>query len=238
MPVHNTPEEKADILDKLGIEVMPGLQRMTTQQRMEYSKETYGIEFLLDSMSYSTPLGPVERFAHKTHDYQCGHCNRKIAGIIVALNLNTHTLWLGCPSCKKGSVQDDKLVPPSLFGDEIKGLPAEVKSAYLEARTSFSYGCYTACELMCRKILMNVAVDKDADKNLKFAQYVDYLNSKRYTPVTMETAIEKIKDNGNEATHEIKVPEKERAKNTLDFTMLLLKNVYEIPELLKQPDSP
>ena len=214
---------------------------------MEYAKKIYGIEFLPEPMTLYTPLGDIEVLRSGTETYQCGHCGMYVAGIVVAYNTDMNTLWLGCPNCKKGSVRDDpvpdgsmwdgRLMPPPPLGDTVNGLPPEVESAYLEARMSFSYGCYTACELMCRKILMNVAVQKGANKNKKFAEYVEYLKDQRHVSVEMDMAIEKIRYNGNEAAHEIKSPGKERAKYTLRFTMLLLKNVYETPELLNQTEN-
>ena len=237
MAIHNTPEEKAEILDKLGFTIRPHLKGMMTAQRIRYAKEIYGMEFLLNSVKYPEPIEDLKEYTGQTRNHTCGHCNREVAGIIVSEISRTE--WIACPGCRRGSVRNgNEVIPSPLLGDEVKGLPKLVEDAYSEARMSLSCECYTACELMCRKILMNVAVHKGAPANRQFKEYVDYLKDNRYIPITMEPAIKQVKDNGNESTHEIKAPDKERAKNTLDFTMLLLKNVYEIPERLKQPTLP
>lgn len=43
-----------------------------------------------------------------------------------------------------------------------------------------SVSAYTAVSLLCRKLLMHVAVDKGAEENLQFVKYVDYLQEKNW----------------------------------------------------------
>ena len=206
---------------------MPGLQGMTTQQRMEYAKEIYGIEFLPDPVSKPRVLRNLEGHKGDMINYTCGHCGKEVSGFVIAKNLRTE--WLGCPSCSKGSVRRDRhVIPEPLLGESIEGLPPEVKTAYLEARTSFSHKCYTACELMCRKLLMNVAVHQGDGKDKRFADYVDYLTYNGYVVTTRKNIAKQIKDNGNKATHEINPSNYNRAKATLQFTAYILKGVYEI----------
>ena len=52
-------------------------------------------------------------------------------------------------------------------------------------------------------------------------------SSAGYITVTMKPWVDKIKENGNDAAHEIRTPNLNRTKSTLKFTMFLLKNVYE-----------
>ena len=74
---------------------------------------------------------------------------------------------------------------------------------------------------------MNVAVDKGAPEGKTFAGYIDYMVGAGYITVTMKPWVDKIKENGNDAAHEILTPNPNRTKSTLKFTMFLLKNVYE-----------
>ena len=231
-------KDKADLLDKMGFEILPGLKDMTTEERIEYAEEFLGIDFLPEHMPHEhiqirrTTKGLQE----DTIDHKCGHCGREVAGIVVAKNIAMSAQWLACPSCKCGSVlNNSRVVPAPLLGDDIEGLPDTIKNAYLEARKSISSESYTACELMCRKILMHIAVEKKASEGETFAQYIDYMSKEGYVTVTMKPWVKQIKDNGNEATHTINAPDYERAKTTLEFTILLLKNVYETEYRMK-PD--
>ncbi len=104
-----------------------------------------------------------------TTEYECNYCENKVAGVIVATynpnpavgNEFPITEFLICPCCGVGSVMlDDFIYPPRLEGDGLRGLDEKVGSAYREARICFSHEAYTASVMMCRKILMHVAVNK------------------------------------------------------------------------------
>lgn len=165
--------------------------------------------------------------------HKCGHCGSKVAGVVVAKHEEMAVQWLACPGCYCGSVANDgDISPEPLLGEEVRGLKEPIKGAYEEARKSFSSASYTACELVCRKILMNVAVDKKAKEGEGFKEYVEYLTRHGHITVPMSSWAEKIKDHGNEATHKINPPDPKRAERTLQFTALLLRNVYETDELM------
>ena len=171
----------------------------------------------------------------ETVDHKCGACGRAVSLIVVAQHVKLKIRWFACPSCKQGSVSiDGKIYPRRLLGDDVKGLPETIQPAYLEARRSISTECYTACEMVCRKILMNVAVDKGAPEGKSFAGYIDYMVEAGYITITMKPWVDKIKENGNDAAHEIRTPNLNRTKSTLKFTMFLLKNVYETEHDLRE----
>lgn len=66
-----------------------------------------------------------------------------------------------CTACERGTVIKDAVASAGVaFGHEIDGLPADVAEAYSEARRCMSVGALTGAELICRKILMHVAVDR------------------------------------------------------------------------------
>src|SRR5689334_9357790 len=99
--------------------------------------------------------------------YSCGHCGAKGPGAVVAAygaKTESNVRWIMCVNCLDGSVMSrDKTVYPSTpFGPKIEELPSEVEKAYLEARSCLSVNAATACELICRKILMHIAVEKGA----------------------------------------------------------------------------
>jgi hypothetical protein len=86
--------------------------------------------------------------------------------------------WLQCTNCGHGSIVfGTEVIPGALFGPKIEVLPNDVADAYLEARRCMSVVAYTSAELICRKVLMQVAVEKGAREGDSFANYLSYLES-------------------------------------------------------------
>lgn len=179
----------------------------------------------------------------------CGHCGTNVAAAVLARVRETlfpAVKWIRCPACHKGSVVvDDRQYPSPLPGEDLEGLPADVAPAYAEAREAMGAGAFTAGELMCRKLLMHVAVDKKAKENLTFAAYVDYLESKGYITEPMKPWAAVIRLHGNIATHEIPATDGKRGLGTLAFTTQLLRTIYEMEYKVAQylppqpsPDAP
>ncbi len=170
------------------------------------------------------------------HSYFCGHCGRDVSGLVPAYVSHPDgrsTRWLLCSSCGEGSVRtaDGTVYPGVPFGPNIEGLPDDVLGAYQEARRCMMVSAYTACELICRKILMHVAVDKRAKEGESFAKYLAHLESEGYITPPMKQWTKLIKDHGNESTHELASPDETRAQSTLMFTAELLRLVYEMEYL-------
>lgn len=172
--------------------------------------------------------------------FTCGHCGHLVTGIRVSYYATDDrawprprykfTEWVICPECLSGSVfNENKLDPPQSYGPEIEGLPETVRAAYAEVRSCMRVGALTAAELVCRKIMMNAAVDKGAKQGQAFTDYVAFLESEGFTTRAMKNWVDLIRTHGNGATHEIPVPSKERAESTVQFTIQLLMNVYELP---------
>lgn len=171
----------------------------------------------------------VSGFDYKMLEYTCGYCHKPTSGFIVTRHIRMEIQWLICLNCLHGSVRDEwGIYPQPLLGDDVIGLPELISGAYDEARKSLSSQSYTACELMCRKILMNISVDKGASAGQGFTSYIDYIQQQGYTTPPMSGWVDIIRRNGNESNHEIKAPDKKRAEGTLSFTTQLLKLVYEM----------
>ena len=198
-------------------------------ERVSYAEELLDIELLsFDPITRDGDPKHVHDFNYETHEFVCGHCSKPTSGFVIAKHMTFPIKWLICLNCKKGSVFDEDAIHPyPLLGEPVEGLPDIIKTVYDEARKSFSSNSYTACDLVCRKILMNIAVHKGADEGLKFEQYIDCLEESGYITPNMKQWVDIIRQNGNQATHEIKTPKKKRAENTLAFTTQLLKLVYE-----------
>ncbi len=169
-------------------------------------------------------------------DYKCGHCDRYVSGRVVNIYSRAQNKlddpiikFMICPSCIKGSIWfEGKIIPGTKPGEKLEGLPEEIEAAYQEARCCFSINAFTACELVCRKILMHVGVDKGAEEGQSFISYLDYLEEQGYiTPIIKEWA-DLIREIGNQSTHELIPPDENRTKATLMFTMELLRIIYEM----------
>jgi len=182
----------------------------------------------------------------------CGHCGRATAAAVIGYTEDENVHWLRCTGCGMGLVSNyaevpfaqadagavHVLSPSALVGEPVEGLPPEARAAYREARASASAGAYTATELVCRKLLMHVAVDKGAKGNLRFVEYLDYLKSEGYVTRPMAPWVTRIKDHGNEATHELPSTDEARALDTLSFTTQLLRSIYEMEFKMRQPEAP
>ena len=198
----------------------------------------------------TTPYSPVSggRLIESVHipdigriiqDYTCGHCERSVGGLVIAGIGERQILWLLCPSCGRGSVQhNNTILPPLLSVPQVGGLPSGICQVYDEARKSFAVEAYTGCELLCRKILMSVAVDRGDADGKSFEHYVDYLKDNGHITASLKDMADIIRRNGNQSTHKIGQPDPERAEHTLKFTAQVLRSIYEIEsQFSKYQDS-
>jgi Domain of unknown function (DUF4145) len=169
--------------------------------------------------------------ANATRTMICPHCGNSVMAAVIA---QTHAeapavAWLRCASCNSGAVDNNgRLWPSPMVGEAVDGLPAEVAAAYEEARKTAGVGAYTSCELMCRKILMHIAVDKGASEGENFITYLDFLKTSGYITPPMVPWVDLIRTHGNASTHRLQAASEERAMNTLSFTSQLLRLVYEM----------
>lgn len=183
--------------------------------------------------SVSKPDGST---ADAWFSYTCGHCGDKVSGAVVARVSKTqggYIRWLQCSNCHDGSVNTDSgtIHPGAAFGPSVLGLPKDVASAYQEVRHCMSVNALTAAESLCRKILMHVAVDKGAKEGDTFASYIDFLLNAGYVTPPMKDWVDLIKKHGNEASHRLEAPNRERAEGSVYFTAQLLRTVYEMAHL-------
>jgi len=177
------------------------------------------------------------------HPFNCGHCGAYNAGPVVAKvtsgmpNVLHRPVWVRCSGCGEPSAIDTTGVihPGNALGVTVEGLPPDVASTYNEARRSLSAGAPTGCELVCRKLLMHVAVDKcNAKAGGSFESYVAALEKSEYITAPMRKWVDLIRQHANEATHQLPTPTTERAEGTLMFTAELLRIVYEMDHLAER----
>jgi hypothetical protein len=125
--------------------------------------------------------------------------------------------------------------PSPALGNAVQHVPDALDRLYEEARRCTSQSCYTAAVLLCRKILMNIAVEQGGEEGLTFMGYVNYLSDKGYVPPNGKHWVDHIRKKGNEATHEISLMTADDARELLTFVEMLLRFIYEFPKMVPAP---
>ena len=166
-----------------------------------------------------------------SEEFICGWCGNKVATPIGFRSQgNPNERILICPHCKMPTTFSySKQVPGVPYGNSVAHLPSDVSSLYDEARNCTAASCYTAAVLICRKLLMNIAVAQGAKPGQSFISYVDYLASNGYVPPNGKGWVDHIRRKGNEATHEIVLMTQDDAHDLISFAEMLLKFIYEFP---------
>lgn len=139
-----------------------------------------------------------------------------------------------CPVCGRPIFKEfDMFTPGAIYGNEISGLPSNIESLYNEARNSYQVNAYTGVVLLCRKVLANVAVHYGAKDGESFTKYVDFLVNNGYVPANSRQWVDKIRKEGNHATHNQKAETQENAKIILDFVQMLLMINFQFNDVYK-----
>lgn len=182
----------------------------------------------------------------KQNDYTCGYCNRHTSsdkGLILLEQQGSHTqvhnygVYI-CTFCKMPSfLWNDVQIPGNVFGNPVTGVSDTVSQLYDEARNSFSVNSYTAVLLVCRKLLMHIAVELDAETNQNFLYYVNYLREKNFITAKSDKWVDAIRKYGNQATHEVNIASKEEAERIIKFTEMILKTNFEYPAMMEDPEQ-
>lgn len=179
--------------------------------------------------------------------YTCGHisCGREVASNIGWSYSNrsrgVKEGWVYiCPMCHRPTFFDDTehalQIPGVSFGNNIEHLPEDVGDLYEEIRNATGSAAFTASVLACRKILMHIAVEKGAPEGKNFITYVEYLVDNHYAPPGSKPWVDKIRESGNEANHEIKIMTGDESKELVNFVEMLLKFIYEFPAKIGAPE--
>ncbi len=163
---------------------------------------------------------------------RCGHCGIRTTAAVLARDRGSPpTEWVRCIRCGRGAVIDGPTgaqSPAPLPGEGVQGLPAEVEAAYAEARRCLGAGAHNAAEMMSRRILIHVAMDKGAEGVEGFDAYVDYLEDAGYVTTTMRHWVDRIRQHANAASQALPEQSPARAADTVAFTTQLLRLVYEV----------
>lgn len=137
---------------------------------------------------------------------------------------------LYCGVCTEPTYFDlaGKQIPATRFGASLKSLPDDMRLLYDEARDCSGVGAYTACVMVSRKILMNLAVREGAKEGLGFVEYVDYLESNGHTPKKGKEWVDRIRKMGNEANHAIAAKTQNDAESIVHLVEMLLRFNFDL----------
>jgi hypothetical protein len=173
--------------------------------------------------------------------FTCGYCGAYVGSHTGFFGTRPqsvyHDLIYICPACTGPNFFDafSGQLPAVRLGREIKNISdAKIAALYNEARDVTSVGAFTATVMICRKLLMNIAVQKGAEPGLRFVQYVDYLVQKGYVPPNGKSWVDQIRDKGNDANHEIDLMTTSEAQTIIHFIEMLLIFIYELPGMQKE----
>lgn len=149
--------------------------------------------------------------------------------------------WLRCVSCYRGHVDNEGTVSPGVRPlDTPSVLSGADLAAWNEALGCLSVGANTAAVMMCRKLLFHVAVqhglpEKDSSGRApNFAKALKHLEDEGVITKLMRPWVDKIKDVGNEANHEIPSTSQEQAMDVAMFTRQLIRLAYELPAMVAE----
>ena len=178
------------------------------------------------------------RVGVQPRSFTCGHCGNLVGSNTgYAATRDGNAFIYLCPYCDQPTYfSGDHQVPGAIFGNAVEHLPVDVHNLYEEPRNAVAASAFTGAVLLCRKILMNVAVSQGAPESRPFIEYVEYLADNGYVPPQGKGWVDHIRKRGNEANHEIVVMGRAEAEELISFVEMLVKFVYEFPS--KVPPTP
>lgn len=168
--------------------------------------------------------------------WKCGYCNREVGsstGYCVQMPNGPSFYIRICGNCNGPTffAADGDYSPGALPGNPIEHVPAELAPLFQEARASAAAGAHTSAVLTCRKMLMHIAVLQGAKAGQSFFEYITYLAKEGYVPPNGTVWVDYIRRRSNEANHEIVLMTKEDAIALIAFVEMLLRFIYELPNL-------
>jgi hypothetical protein len=136
-----------------------------------------------------------------------------------------------CTNCGYPSFIDGEgeVTPAVPYGEGVANAPEQLSVLYQEARDCISVGANHAAVMVCRKLLMHVAVERGAKENESYRVYVDYLVEQHLVPPETDAWVDEIRQIGNDANHEIFEIDAGQARSAVDFAAMLLKLLYDFP---------
>lgn len=195
--------------------------------------------------------------------FNCPHCKATKATFVTHVSkLKNHlngSMYATCQLCKSGVVLDvsaknDGFRKPESFNDdqfwdlytthkvwpekheisEIKNLPPNVKSAFIEAEKAFDVGLNSAAAGMYRKTIERTLKEQRPDDKGMLNARIRKIEKDNSIPKHLVDLLDTIKFLGNEAMHEAEYdPTAGEVEAGREFTKLFLTYTYELPMKLE-----
>jgi len=182
---------------------------------------------------YYSTYGPVDDLA-----FQVGSCP-SCGGtqmVVVGFTHTKTTKWLRCANCGFGLVKNGPTTWPATAPLRTPdGLPVLERDAWTEVRNTLGVGAHTAAVMLCRKMVLHVAIAAGLDpvgsngQGPSFGRSVGFLQEQGYITPPLKLWVDRIRDVGNEANHELPAIEASVALDVAEFTLQLLVLMYELP---------
>lgn len=188
-------------------------------------------------------MGWVHSGRYGSVSYVCGYCGSDITSEMgyyddsSSNSSNTGKRCIRiCHKCGNPSYIDwnGNVTPGAIYGRKINHLPKDIEGVYDEARRCFSISAYNSVIMCCRKLLMHVACENGAGKDLAFGKYVQYLKDNGYVARPTFKLADAILTYGNIANHQLETYGQSDAVNIMLFTEAILKNIYELPNVYEE----
>ena len=97
-----------------------------------------------------------------TIDYECAFCGNQVGtNLGYKTDGNQPSLIALCPRCQHPTFFTERnggRIPGPTPGEPVMNYPQDLSALYSEARVAAGAGAYTAAVMVCRKMLMNIAV--------------------------------------------------------------------------------
>jgi len=125
-----------------------------------------------------------------------------------------------------------------------EGLAPTELAVWSEIRACLGIGAYTSAVMMCRKMLFHLAVSnglhpKDGSGRApNFTQATKHLEAEGIITTRMRPWVDRIKDIGNEANHELEAINEKDALDVARFTEQLLRLSFEMDALVAAATAP
>jgi len=161
--------------------------------------------------------------------YQCGFCYSKTVSERGYSNAMGHATIMICACGWPTLFAEEKQVPGALPGRDVEHLPDSVRALFQEGRLAFSVGAFTAMTLALRTLISHVAEEKGGKPKQPFNAALDHLVEKGFLTPELKGWVDKIREKGNAATHDLEIVTQADAKRLLNFAEVLLQLVYEFP---------
>jgi len=201
----------------------------------------------------------TDKKTEETIVVSCDRCDARVAGAVEGSyekyvdepGFAVRLLLLRCPECASPILvsQDDEDArfhhdddgerwgrPTRMYPESEKrqlgvSVPAQIRKAFAEARSCLDYGkAYTACAIMCRKVLEGVCDSHKAEGN-NLANRLKNLSERGELDKRLYEWITTLRIVGNEAAHDVNVTvSREDASDLLDLTEAVTEYLYTFKE--------